>query len=119
MRTVVRRVSTVRLASVGPLAAVGVSGLGAVVLVAGLALLALEARAGLGADSDAVAQLDVLDLLADADGLADDLVADAAWVAGRWLTVALVVGVHLHELSWAPAAGQHVEIRLSDERFSK
>ena len=58
MRTVVRGVTTVGLASVGPLATVGVSGLGAVVLVASLALLALEARAGLGADSNAVTDLE-------------------------------------------------------------
>jgi len=93
VRTVVRGVSTVGLASVGPLSTVGVRGLGAVVLVTGLALLALEARAGLGADADTVADLDVLDLLADADGFADDLVANAAWVAGRWLAVALVADV--------------------------
>jgi len=60
--------------------------------------------------------LDVLDLLADFDGLADDLVTDAAWVAGILLVVALKTCVHLHELSRTPAAGQHVEIRLSDER---
>ena len=58
MRTVVRSVTTVGLASVGPLSAVGVGGLGAVVLVAGLALLALEARAGLGTDSDAITDLE-------------------------------------------------------------
>jgi len=58
VRTVVRGVTTVGLASVGPLATVGVSGLGAVVLVASLALLALEARAGLGADSDTVTDLE-------------------------------------------------------------
>ena len=58
MRTVVRSVTTVGLASVGPLATVGVGRLGAVVLVTGLALLALEARAGLGADSDAVTDLE-------------------------------------------------------------
>jgi len=58
VRAVVRGVPTVGLASVGPLAAVGVCRLGAVVLVTGLALLALEARAGLGADSNAVTDLE-------------------------------------------------------------
>ena len=85
VRTVVRSVTTVRLAAVRPLSTVGVRGLGAVVLVTGLALLALEARAGLGTDSDTVADLNVLDVLADLDGLANDLVADTAWVAVMWL----------------------------------
>ena len=52
----------------------------AVVLAAGGALWAVggQARADLGADADAVADLDVLDVGADADGGAYDLVADAA-----------------------------------------
>ena len=58
MRTIVRGVATVGLASVWPLSAVGVGRLGAVVLVTGLALLALEARAGLSADPDAVTDLE-------------------------------------------------------------
>jgi len=58
----------------------------------------------------------VLDLLADLDGLADDLVANAAWVAVKRLAMALADCVRLHVLSRTPAAGQHVEIRLSDER---
>jgi hypothetical protein len=52
----------------------------AVVLLAGRAVGAvlLEARAGLSADTDASALLDVLDVAADLDGFADDLVANDA-----------------------------------------
>jgi hypothetical protein len=52
----------------------------AVVLLAGRAVGAvlLEAGAGLSADTDASALLDVLDVAADLDGFADDLVANDA-----------------------------------------
>jgi hypothetical protein len=52
----------------------------AVVLLAGGAVWAilLEARAGLGANADACALLNVLYVAADLDGFADDLVADDA-----------------------------------------
>ncbi|KAI6756841.1 hypothetical protein HG530_011439 [Fusarium avenaceum] len=60
--------------------AVGADHLGAVVEAADGALAAVlaETAAGLGTYTDSVADLDVLDLVADADGLADDLVADTA-----------------------------------------
>lgn len=51
--------------------------MGAVVLVIALALRALQASPHLSANADAVALLDRLDLGADLDGLADDLVAYA------------------------------------------
>jgi hypothetical protein len=78
----VRRVSTVRLALVlGVYGAVRVDDAAvAVVLLAGRAVGAvlLEAGAGLSADTDASALLDVLDVAADLDGFADDLVANDA-----------------------------------------
>ncbi len=46
----------------------------------GAAALASETGFALGAESDPVANLDVLDLGADADGRADDFVSDAAGV---------------------------------------
>lgn len=45
-------------------------------LAARLALLTLEARVGLGANAGNVADLDVLDVLTDANNFADDLVSD-------------------------------------------
>jgi hypothetical protein len=79
---VVRRVSTVRLTLVlGVYGAVRVDDAAvAVVLLAGRAVGAvlLEAGAGLSADTDASALLDVLDVAADLDGFADDLVANDA-----------------------------------------
>lgn len=52
----------------------------AVVLPPRLALLTLQASTRLRTNTNTVADLDVLDVLADAHGLADDLVADTAWV---------------------------------------
>ena len=56
----------------------------AVVFEAFGALLAvwLEAGTGLGADADAVADFDVLDVFADFYGFTDDFVADATWELG-------------------------------------
>lgn len=80
----------VGVAAVGFPLVVGVDGAvrvdelaGAVALAAGGALWAvwLEAAAGLGADADAVADLDVFYVAADADGLAYYFVADAAGLA--------------------------------------
>lgn len=65
---------------VGPQAAVSVGAVRTVVLTTGLAVIALEAGTGLGTDTYTVALLDVLDVLANADGLANDFVTDAAWV---------------------------------------
>lgn len=79
--TVVVGVSTVRLAdAVGVDGAVGADHVVAVVDSAGRALNAVltETAASLGTYTDAVADLDVLDVLANLDGLADDLVADTA-----------------------------------------
>lgn len=79
--TVVVGVSTVGLAdAVGVDGAVGADHLGAVVDSAGGALSAVlsEAAAGLSAYTDAVTDLDVLDILTDLDGLADDFVTDTA-----------------------------------------
>lgn len=50
-------------------------------LQAGLASVALEARAGLGADTDALAELEVLDVVTDADDLADDCVESRCTVS--------------------------------------
>jgi hypothetical protein len=76
----------VGVAAVGLADVAGVDGavcadhLGAVVEAADGALAAVfaETAAGLGTYTDSVADLDVLDLVTDADGLADDLVADTA-----------------------------------------
>lgn len=63
-------------AGVGPGGAIGIDLLGAVRLIVILALAAVQARPGLGADADALPGLDERDLGADAEGLADDLVAN-------------------------------------------
>jgi hypothetical protein len=64
-------------AGLGPDGAVGIELVDAVGLVIVLALLALQAGVELGADADALARLDQSDLGPDAQGLANDLVADA------------------------------------------
>lgn len=93
--TPVLGVTAVSLLARGPFAVVSVGGLhGAVVLGAHGAALAVSATvqtcAGLGADTDAVADFDAVgDIFANADGLADDFVADDARVLG-----------------WSPAAGK-------------
>lgn len=78
--TVVCGVTSHRLARLGLLVdgAVGVDSLGAVVLVASLAVGALAAGVCLCTNTDAVADLDVLDVATDLDGLANNLVANAA-----------------------------------------
>lgn len=96
--SVVVGVTTVGLALVvGVDTTVGVDGLLAVGLVAVLAVDALEASLCLGTNTNAVADLDVLDLGSDTDGLSDNLVADAARVRGR-----------------APAGAQHVNVATAD-----
>ena len=54
--------------------------MGAVVLIITLALLALQARPDLSTDSDAVTDFDGLDLVANLDGVANNLVSDADWL---------------------------------------
>lgn len=75
----------------------------------------LLAAASLGADTDTVSDLDVRDVLADLDGLANDLVADAAsWEAVRGKRR---VGVNRRLLTvwcWTPARRQHVQVRSAD-----
>jgi hypothetical protein len=87
IRAVVRRISTVGLSFVaGVHGTIGVDGLAvAVVLKSVLAVRAvfLHAAACLSADTDASALLYVLDVLADLDGFANDLVADNARVGCR------------------------------------
>jgi hypothetical protein len=95
---VVVGVATVGLVlAVGVDGSVGVDGLLAVGHVAVLAVNTLEARLGLGTNTDAVADLDVLNLLANTDSLANNLVANAARVG-----------------SWAPAGRKHVNVRTAD-----
>ena len=69
----------------------------AVVLVGSLAVGALEAGPDLRADADTIALLDGLDVLADSDSLAHDLVAYAE-----------------RTLKLAPAAGDGVHVRAAD-----
>ena len=75
-------VPAVRLGALGDFLAVVLAGVGAdltllaVLLAVGFAVVAFEARVVLSTDADNVADLDVLDVLADADGLADDLVSN-------------------------------------------
>lgn len=69
----------------------------AVVLVGALADVALEAGPHLGTDTDAIALLDLRHVLADLDGLADNLVADAQ-----------------RTLELAPAARDGVHVRPAD-----
>jgi hypothetical protein len=87
VRAVVVGVASIRLALAARIdVAVGVGALTrAVALPVRLTLdaVGLEAGPGLGADANAVADLDVLDVLADPDGLADDLMADAAGCEAR------------------------------------
>ena len=63
--------------AVGVLGGKGVDGVGAVVLLVGLAVGAGQIGADLGADADAVAGLGRLDVGADLEHAADDFVADA------------------------------------------
>jgi hypothetical protein len=87
---VVRRVSTVRFSAILIHASVCAGEvLPAVRLVSGRALLAVEAGFALRANANAVADLDILYFRADADGCADDLVANTAGV-GCWALFALV-----------------------------
>lgn len=76
---------------------ISIDSLGAVVLVISLARAAVQARPDLRANTDAVADVDALDIRADADGVADDLVADDE-----------------RELGLAPAAGERVHVRGAD-----
>lgn len=84
VRPVVCGIAAVRLAlALGVHGTVRVDGMNAVGLLslAALGAVGLQARAGLRAHADAVADLDVLYVVADADGLADNLVAyDAGWM---------------------------------------
>jgi hypothetical protein len=76
----VGRITTIRRTAVLELAGKGVGGVLAVVLVAAAALFAVRLQTGIGlrANTDRVADLDtLLGFAADADGLANDLVADA------------------------------------------
>lgn len=63
--------------SVGVRRAIGVDGVGAVVLLVGFAVSAGQIGRDLGAHASAIANLEVLHILADLDDLADDFVADA------------------------------------------
>ncbi len=56
----------------GPLRAIGVELVAAVSFVVVVALAAVEAGVGLGADADALAGLDESDFWADAESCADD-----------------------------------------------
>lgn len=51
----------------------------AIVLIVALALRALQAGPDLSANANAISLFDSLDLRANLDGLADDLVTDADW----------------------------------------
>jgi hypothetical protein len=76
----VARVAAIRHAAILELAGESVRGVLAVVLVAAAALFAvwLQARIGLRSNTNRVADLDaLLGFAADADGLANNLVADA------------------------------------------
>lgn len=64
----------------------------AIILIIALTRAALQARPDLSADTDAVADLDVLDLGPDFNSLPYDLVADAE---GRW-RVAPAAGYRVH-----------------------
>lgn len=66
----------------------------AVVFLVSLAVAAVQVGLDLGTDTDAVADLDSLDVLADLDGLANDLVADAN--GERALAPAACVQIRLH-----------------------
>jgi len=63
-------------APIGILGVVSVDEVRAVVLIGTLADLALETRPDLRADANAVALLDLLDILADVDGSPYNLMAD-------------------------------------------
>jgi hypothetical protein len=69
----------------------------AVVFVGILADIALEAGPYLGADADTIALLDVLDVLSDVDGTADDFVADTEGA-----------------FKISPSAGDRVDVRAAD-----
>ena len=75
-------ITAVRLGALGDFLAVVLAVVGAdlallaILLAVRLAIVAFEARIVLSTDADDVADLDVLNVLADADSLADDLVSD-------------------------------------------
>jgi hypothetical protein len=97
---VVVRVATVGVAAVRVLAGEGILAFLAVLLETSGALLAIRLQAGvvLSSDTHAVADLDaLLSLLAYTNSLADDLMADAAWVG-----------------CWAPAGTEGVQVTAAD-----
>lgn len=80
-RAVVVGVSTIRFALVvGVNRAVGINGVNTVRLqtIGALITVRLQARICLSTNTDAIADLDVLDVLANSNGLANDFVANAA-----------------------------------------
>lgn len=70
-------VATLGDSSIGVLCAVGVELVGAVVLLVGLAVVAREVGTDLSTNTNAVSDLDVFNLGANLDGLANDLVSYA------------------------------------------
>lgn len=77
MRAHMARVTSLRNRAIGVLGAIGIDRVGAVVFLVGLAVVAGEVSADLGADADAVADLQVLDLGAGLYDFTDDLVTHA------------------------------------------
>jgi hypothetical protein len=93
----VRSETTMSDAAIRVFAVVSVDHIRAVVLVLVLAKLALKTRRNLGSNTHTVSNLDILDLIAYSDSLADNFVTDAE----RTFKV-------------SPAAGNGVDIRAAD-----
>lgn len=97
VRAHVAGVTTLSHGAVAVLCAIGVDGVGAVVLLVGLAVVAGQVGLDLRSHADAVADLDRLHVLADLDGFTDDFVTNAEGHGGL-----------------APAAADGVNVRRAD-----
>ena len=123
-------VTAVRLRALGDFLAVVLAGVGAdltllaVLLAVGFAVVAFEARVVLSTDADDVADLDVLDVLADADGLTNDFVADDLVERRRgegqgspprsFPDSRRQARTHLRVVDLAPSSGSSVQVRSAD-----
>lgn len=115
--TVVIGITSIRLALVVRVdGAVGVDCVWAVRLEALAAAWAvwLLAAVCLGTYTDTVTDLDVLDILSDLDGLANNLVTNAACCYVSVYAGAFSTRTRRTVGSWAPARAEHVEVRTAD-----
>ena len=103
VRSNVRRVATLREGAITVLCAESVDGVRTVVLLVGLAVGAGQVCLNLRTDTDTVTFLDGLDILANPDSLANDLVANAE--RHRSITPAAIDGVQVRSADTAALNG--------------